>query len=93
MQPNSKFQRWLYRPEGILVISFGALVLLGTIALRTPFCQADKPVGVLDALFTSTSAVCVTGLITRDTATDFSGAGQTGQEDGNSLLFWGGIRP
>lgn len=41
-----------------------------------PVMQADRPVPLLDCLFTATSAVCVTGLITVDTATAWSGWGQ-----------------
>lgn len=70
-------QRWLYRPESVLVVSFGALVVLGAAALRLPVCHSQEPVRLLDSLFTATSAVCVTGLITRDTATEFSRTGQT----------------
>ncbi|MCA9244929.1 MAG: hypothetical protein KDA32_13305 [Phycisphaerales bacterium] len=66
----------LSRPEGLLVCSFGALIVLGTICLLLPAAH-NGPLGVLDALFTATSAVCVTGLITRDTATDFTLFGQS----------------
>jgi trk system potassium uptake protein TrkH len=67
----------LYRPEGLLVATFAALVLAGTLALRLSVCQTTGQIGLLDALFTATSAVCVTGLITHDTATEFSRVGQT----------------
>ncbi|MBU0618330.1 MAG: ATPase [Planctomycetes bacterium] len=66
----------LYRPEGLLVTTFAALVLTGTIVLRLSVCQTADQIGLLDTLFTATSAVCVTGLITHDTATEFSRAGQ-----------------
>jgi trk system potassium uptake protein TrkH len=70
------FARLLNRPEGLLVATFVGLVLVGTIALRLGVCQTTHPIGLLDTLFTATSAVCVTGLITHDTATEFSRAGQ-----------------
>ena len=66
------------RPEVVLAGSFAALILLGTVLLLLPTAGANaaSPVTPMDALFTSTSAVCVTGLIVRDTATDFSALGQ-----------------
>ena len=70
-------ERLLKRPEGMLVATFAILILAGTCALRLGACQTDGRVGWLDCLFTSTSAVCVTGLITHDTATAFSRGGQT----------------
>lgn len=53
------------------------LVGLGTIGLKTlPGLYTGPELSWLDALFTATSAVCVTGLIVVDTATYFTGAGQ-----------------
>ncbi len=70
--------RLILRPQTLLVLTFAALVAIGAVLLSLPICHADprNPVSPLDALFTATSAVCVTGLITRDTATDFSRTGQ-----------------
>jgi trk system potassium uptake protein TrkH len=61
--------------------TFLALGLLGAIAvggslLRLPIAHAGTTVGWLDALFTATSAVCVTGLATVDTGTRFTLFGQ-----------------
>lgn len=57
--------------------SFALLVLLGTVGLQClPGIYAGQPMDWLDALFTSTSAVCVTGLIVEDTATFFTPFGQ-----------------
>ena len=57
--------------------SFALLIVLGTLLLLLPRATPEgNPIGVLDALFTSTSAVCVTGLIVRDTATQFTQFGQ-----------------
>lgn len=58
--------RFLTRPESLLFLTFGGLILAGSLILRIPVCQ-QKPVGYLDCLFTATSAVCVTGLATVDT--------------------------
>jgi len=62
-------------PEAILVGSFAGVILLGALLLLLPWAQR-QPVGFLDALFTSTSAVCVTGLIVVDTATAYTRFGQ-----------------
>jgi trk system potassium uptake protein TrkH len=61
----------------LFVGSFALLILLGTIGLRTiPGLYTGPPLSWTDALFTATSAVCVTGLIVVDTATYFTPAGQ-----------------
>ncbi len=63
-------------PFRLLVGSFAGLIFLGAAVLAMPFCHAAEPVKLLDCLFTSVSAVCVTGLITVDTATVWSPVGQ-----------------
>jgi trk system potassium uptake protein len=64
-------------PAQLFVGSFGFLILVGTIGLKTlPGLYTGEPLGWLDALFTATSAVCVTGLIVVDTATYFTIRGQ-----------------
>jgi trk system potassium uptake protein TrkH len=61
----------------IFVAAFLLLVALGTLGLKVlPGLYTGEELGWLDALFTATSAVCVTGLIVVDTATYFTGAGQ-----------------
>lgn len=65
------------RPERILALGFLALILVGTLLLSLPAASADgKSAGFFDSLFTSTSAVCVTGLIVRDSGTGWSRMGQ-----------------
>jgi Trk-type K+ transport system membrane component len=66
------------RPELILAGSFATLIIIGTILLLLPNSSAktDSPIGGVDALFTATSAVCVTGLVVRDTGKDFTNLGQ-----------------
>jgi trk system potassium uptake protein TrkH len=65
------------RPEQIIVAGFVLLILLGALLLRLPVSvQAGKHVSFLNALFTSTSAVCVTGLVTVDTSTTYTLFGQ-----------------
>ena len=74
------WRRSLWRrmtPPQVFVLSFAVLVALGTLGLKLlPGIYAGAPLGWLDALFTATSAVCVTGLIVVDTATHFTRAGQ-----------------
>lgn len=68
---------FLTRPEGVLAGSFGGLIVAGTILLMLPASHGSTRIGFLDAIFTATSATCVTGLITVDTGTAFSRFGQT----------------
>ncbi len=65
-----------HSPEALLVVGFGALILFGALLLWLPWCHQPGWVGFLDALFTSTSAVCVTGLIVVDTGRAFTTTGQ-----------------
>ena len=59
------------------MLSFAGLILVGTLGLKTlPGLYVGASLGWLDALFTATSAVCVTGLIVVDTATYFTTPGQ-----------------
>lgn len=64
------------RPEARLVGTFAGLIIIGAALLSLPIAHAAEPVGVLDAAFTSTSAVCVTGLVSVDTPTRWSRFGQ-----------------
>ena len=65
------------RPTQLLVGSFAFLIVVGTLGFRLlPGLYAGPELSWLDALFTATSAVCVTGLIVVDTATYFTPAGQ-----------------
>ncbi len=65
------------QPAQIIIIGFLVLILLGSVLLATPFAtRSGHPVPYLDALFTSTSAVCVTGLVVVDTGTVYSLFGQ-----------------
>ena len=55
------------RVERLLVLGFLSLIVTGTLALWAANRLAGQPLSLLDALFTSTSAVCVTGLSVVDT--------------------------
>lgn len=64
-------------PSQIMVIGFATVILIGAILLSLPIAtQTGERIPFLDALFTSTSAVCVTGLVVVDTATYWSTFGQ-----------------
>ena len=61
----------------IIAIGFATLILLGSFLLCLPCCVKENvQLKYLDALFTSTSAVCVTGLVVCDTADTFTAFGQ-----------------
>lgn len=61
----------------IVVGSFAAIILLGTILLNLPQAsQSGRSPGLLTCLFTATSSTCVTGLVLVDTATQWSLFGQ-----------------
>jgi len=63
-------------PSVLLIRWFAFLILIGTLLLMLPWAHARDRVGPLDALFTSASAVCVTGLTVVDTGRDFTLFGQ-----------------
>ncbi len=72
---------WLWwrqlSPPALIVTSFAFLIGLGVAGLMwIPGLQNGTPLSFADALFTMTSAVCVTGLAVVDTATHFTFAGQ-----------------
>ncbi|MCL6589411.1 MAG: TrkH family potassium uptake protein [Firmicutes bacterium] len=63
-------------PSRILVLGFGAVILIGGLLLTIPAVSRNgQPLRFLDALFTSTSAVCVTGLVVVDTGIHYSTLG------------------
>ena len=63
-------------PAQLFILSFLGIILAGSLLLMLPNA-ANERISFLDALFTSTSAVCVTGLIVVDTATYFTRFGQS----------------
>ncbi|GMV42027.1 MAG: potassium transporter [Myxococcales bacterium] len=59
------------RPARLLVISFAVVIVGGTVLLTFPRATTDgRGAGAVDALFTSTSATCVTGLAVLNTVSD-----------------------
>jgi len=65
-----------FQPAQFLAISFIVAICVGTILLLLPFSTKSGHISFIDALFTATSGVCVTGLIVQDTATYFTPFGQ-----------------
>jgi len=65
-----------FQPAQVLAISFIAAILVGTLFLLLPLSIKSGHISFVDALFTATSGVCVTGLIVQDTATYFTPFGQ-----------------
>jgi len=63
-------------PSVLLAVSFAGAILVGTLLLWLPASTAGPRLSPLEALFTATSAVCVTGLIVVDTGSRFSPFGQ-----------------
>jgi trk system potassium uptake protein TrkH len=62
-----------FTPPRILVAGFALVILIGAFLLALPWASvAGQELSFLDALFTSTSAVCVTGLTVTDTAANFT---------------------
>lgn len=75
---KSVFRRWqqfLTTPRA-LAISFAGLITVGTILLMLPLATHGESLSLVDALFTATSATCVTGLIVVDTGAKFTLFGQ-----------------
>lgn len=64
-------------PGRLIALGFASVILLGTLLLLLPISiRPGIEINFVDALFTSTSAVCVTGLIAIDTADHFTTFGQ-----------------
>ncbi len=64
-------------PTQVMVIGFGTLILFGALMLNLPISTKNgESIGFLNALFTATSAVCVTGLVVVDTASYWNEFGQ-----------------
>ena len=76
-QKTSLFEQMSANPPGYFMISFLLVISLGTMLLMLPAASAaGSETPFIDALFTATSATCVTGLIVYDTGTYFSLFGQ-----------------
>ncbi|MGD9345114.1 MAG: TrkH family potassium uptake protein [Candidatus Aminicenantes bacterium] len=65
-----------FQPAQLLAASFVCAIFIGTLLLMLPFSTHSGQISFVDALFTATSAVCVTGLTVQDTSAYFTTAGQ-----------------
>ena len=73
----ARIRSWRLNPYQVLALGFAGLIFFGACLLTTPLAsRTETTVSFLDALFTSTSAVCVTGLVVVDTGTTYSVFGQ-----------------
>jgi len=70
------FKRTVLNPAQLFILSFLFIIFLGTLLLMLPKATYHG-ISFINALFTSTSAVCVTGLIVEDTGTYFTHFGQS----------------
>lgn len=72
-----KMNIWRLTPPQILVLGFAAIIFLGAGLLTLPFASATgHSIAFIDALFTATSATCVTGLVVVDTGSVYTMFGQ-----------------
>ena len=77
-KPRSRRRSKAMNPTKIIALVFAAIILLGTLLLMLPAAsRSGISCGFRPALFTATSATCVTGLVLYDTWTQWSGFGQT----------------
>lgn len=67
---------FLNHPARVLISTFLGLCMFGTLLLQLPWASARGDIALVDAAFTSVSAVCVTGLTVLDTPNDFTLLGQ-----------------
>ncbi|MCG9881470.1 MAG: ATPase [Bacteroidia bacterium] len=76
LEVRINLKRAILNPAQVFILSFLLIILLGALLLMLPRASYAG-ISFMDALFTSTSAVCVTGLIVVDTATHFTTFGQS----------------
>lgn len=74
--PNFSFNRKYITPPQLFIISFISIIILGALLLLLPKATSH-PINFLDAFFTSTSALCVTGLTVFNVSETFTVFGQT----------------
>lgn len=72
----SALRRRELSPGTALILYYLTAIALGTVLLALPAASRGAPLSLLDALFTATSAQCVTGLVVVDTGSDLSLFGQ-----------------
>ncbi len=77
MEIRKKLFKDKLNPPQVLALGFLSLILIGSILLNLPIASSSgSSIGYVNSLFTSASAVCVTGLTVLNTARDFTPFGQ-----------------
>lgn len=82
-QKNKLLRFWMKKrrlkmsPTKLIALIFLGIILIGTGLLMLPVASTGAPASFRDALFTATSATCVTGLVAGDTGSMWTGFGQT----------------
>ena len=71
-----KLKKAVTSPSRVMMVGFLLLILLGAYLMTLPAMSTGAPLPFPDALFTATSAVCVTGLSVIDPGTQLTGLGQ-----------------
>ncbi len=73
MEVQKDIRKRELNPAQVLVLGFAGIILFGALLLNLPIAtQSGQSVGFVNAIFTATSAVCVTGLVVVDTGTYWS---------------------
>ena len=72
-----KRRRVKLSPTQVIALVFFGIIILGTVLLMLPVSSVGQPATFREALFTATSATCVTGLTVGDTGSIWTGFGQT----------------
>jgi trk system potassium uptake protein TrkH len=72
----SRIKPSIFSASRVLTVSFSGLIAIGTLLLALPISATRESLNLIDAFFTATSAICVTGLIVVDTPNDLSLFGQ-----------------
>ena len=76
--PEKSYKKKHMTSFQLIIMGFAGVILLGTVLLMLPFSSAEKVITPFhEALFTATSAVCVTGLVVKDSGSYWSVFGQT----------------
>ena len=75
--PEKSYKKKHMTSFQLIILGFAGVILVGTVLLMLPFSSLEKvSTPFHEALFTATSAVCVTGLVVKDTGSYWSLAGQ-----------------
>ena len=75
--PEKSYKKKHMTSFQLIILGFAGVIFVGTVLLMLPFSSLEKvSTPFHEALFTATSAVCVTGLVVKDTGSYWSLAGQ-----------------